>query len=194
MDDHKATPALNPYAPTTEISSEAKLPEEPFSVRRLTLRQTIRRWVIICTISAAPSFLWGFMITSGQVLGMMAGILTFIVLYTFADFRTAGTRFRQMKTVHRTLQIAYITRITISIIFPIAFYVDIACGLLVVSIMEGTGIGINGAPSGPTAGFFPTFFTTLLQGVALNVVLAGYAVLVHGIQWAVIGLSRLGRP
>ena len=74
---------------------------------------------------------------------MLAGIATFIGIYIILDYQTAETRIRQIRTVRRTLWITYVTRVTISIIFPIAFYLDIACGMLVVGLMESLGVNFD---------------------------------------------------
>ena len=196
MNESEDRTQLNPYAPTVETSTDAILPEEPIPAPRLSLKKTIWRWSIVCTISAIPSFFWGFMITSGQILGMLAGIATFIGIYIILDYQTAETRIRQIRTVRRTLWITYVTRVTISIIFPIAFYLDIACGMLVVGLMESLGVNfdIGSGGGGTPAGFVGVYVTTILQGISMNIVLAAYGALVYLVQWIFLSLVRLANP
>ena len=182
---------LNPYAPSMLDSDEETPSSEPASEEApssMPLHRTGFRWLVVCTLSALPSFFWGMAITEGQIAGMVCGILVFVVGYTLLDQRTASRPFRQKATVRRTLKIAYGTRIAISILFPIGAYLDLFCGFISLSLTQH--IAIAEFTTADSMQFGGTFLTTLVQGAVLNVVLGCYALLVHGIQLLVRSLRR----
>jgi hypothetical protein len=183
--ERRSLPAdFNPYAPTAKIDPEGNPLLDQLPATPLTLRQAAVRWTVVCCISAAPSFFWGFVVSSGQWLGMLAGILLFIIGYTLLDYRTANTQIRQRPTVRRTLRITYGTRIAISILFPIGIYLDMVCGAL------SLGLTHSGSFDGQAQmGFGTVFFTTVVQGFVLNLVLAAYALLVHLVQLGVLAMK-----
>ena len=188
MDEEKQT--LNPYTPSAEFETGQRLPQfdsdEQQKPRASLLRTTVR-WFLVCTISAVPSYVFGVGISQAQISAMIIGILMFIVAYTCLDYVTATTAFRQNRRVARTLKIAYGSRIAISIIYPIAFVLDMFCGMVSISVTET----ISGSEvADGSMGFAATLFTTLVQGIVLNVVLGVYALLVHAIQLVVIAIRR----
>ena len=158
---------LNPYAPTTKIS------ETPgdFVANDLQPRSHSRvlgRWTLVCGLAAAPSFVMGFMLTGGQVLGMLFGVLFFIVLYTWTDLHTASSAWRQNQVVRRTLVTTYSIRILMTVIFPIGAYVDTISGFFAVTTIGA----VSGTAVQPDEfGFGMTLLTTLVQGCYLNVIL-----------------------
>lgn len=178
-------PVLNPYAPTVLTDGEMVLSDRPSDdYQPSTLKRTAVRWLIVCGISAVPSFFFGLIATSGQFVGMLAGILIFVVGYTLLDYRTANRPFRRNRMIRRTLKITYGTRIAISILFPVGGYLDMVCGVVTLTVMQettGAGFQAMGSSNGPS-GFFITVTTTVLQGLVLNVVLAVYAALLLGLQ------------
>jgi len=181
-------PKINPYAPTTEVEPDSPLigmqQQDPsLPLTRATWKRTALRWFVVCGISAAPSFVFGFMVTNGQAAAMLVGVVIFAMGYTWLDYTTASHPFRQNQRFSRTLRIAYGTRIAISILFPIGLYVDTVCGILSVGLTSF----IAGAEPGSlgSMGFAAALFTTLVQGVLLNMLLAIFAGIVHLIQVAV---------
>ncbi len=185
-------PSLNPYAPTTAVDNDPYVdPAAPAADEEIpaSLRRTALRWLVVCGISAAPSFVFGLAITGGQVAGMLTGILLFVIGYTLLDYRTASLPIRRKRTVRRTLKITYGTRIAISILFPIGAYLDTICGILSVGLTQSiTGFELRSASG--EMGYFAATFTTLVQGALLNVVLGCYALMVHGIQLFVVAVRR----
>ena len=123
---------------------------------------------------------------------MLAGILLFVLVYTMADYQTARMAWRLHPITRRTLRIAYGTRMTISIIFPIGGYLDVVCGVFSVSIAEFlTGMAFSPMTrEGDALGFWSSLLTTLIQGGVLNLVLGVYALLVHAAQLFVRALRR----
>jgi len=181
----------NPYAPPVgdvgpapqEVDSGDPLQPEG----RRSWLGSLAIWSLVCVVSAIPSFVWGLgTIASTAAVAMLLGVVIFIVGYVFADQCTQQTRWRRNRSLRTALKIGYITRLTISIIFPVGGFLDMVCGLFSVSIVDfASSIMIGGriATSGmPSAGFGQVLATTLVQGVVLNVVLAAYVLLVFGIM------------
>ena len=184
----------NPYAPASAVDAvvaaaeNGELREEAAEFDQASWIRTSLRWLLICSVSAAPSFLFGLGLTGGRAAGMVCGVAVFVVGYTLLDFRTAGHPIRGDRVVRRTLRIAYGTRILFSVLFPVALYLDGMCGIVAIALIRAvTGFDIT--VSDPI-GFGAAFITTLVQGGVLNAVLAAYALVVHLLQRAVIGLRR----
>ena len=184
---------LNPYAPSTvsDDSSEARRlalgVDEAGEHRQQTeptasLGRTFARWLIVCSISAIPSFVFGMVVTDNEVGGMLVGILIFVAGYTWLDFITAKRPWRQNPRIRRMLRITYGTRIAISILFPIGGFLDVMCGTLTLTIISPFTDVIPGTNS---LSFLGAMMTTLIQGCILNVVLGLYALLVYVIQTAI---------
>ena len=170
--------ALNPYAP-----SEVK-PAQPVDLegqysgireRRASLRRTAIRWFVVCGISAIPSFSLGLVVSRNQILAMILGVLIFAVGYTYLDYATALTKIRQNRLFSITLRVVYGTRIAITIIFPLALQLDMICGLFSLGVTEFL-FGNTLIQTFPGA-----LFTTLVQGVILNIVLSVYGLLIMGL-------------
>ncbi|MEM9365694.1 MAG: hypothetical protein AAGD07_06835 [Planctomycetota bacterium] len=158
---------LNPYAPTTE-ASESPSEFDNGAAKPKSRGQVIRRWTWVCGLAAAPSFVLGFMVTRGQVLGMLTGVAIFILLYSWADLRTSPMTWRQNQVVRRTLVTTYSIRILMTVVFPVGGYLDTISGFFAAATI--------GALTGTTIeqdefGFGLTLLMTLVQGSYLNVVL-----------------------
>lgn len=121
---------------------------------------------------------------------MLLGVGIFIALYTWADQATQSRSWRHVFPVPLTLKIGYVTRIVISIIFPIGIFLDLFCGFLSVGIVQAVLPSLRSPSSDSgglesSAGFFGALIITLVQGVVLNIVLLGYASIVFGIIMAI---------
>lgn len=106
---------------------------------------------------------------------MLTGVLIFAVGYTYLDYATVLTPLRQNRMISITLRVVYGTRIVITIIFPLACSLDLMCGLF--------STGFTEVLFGNTAirTFLGALFTTLVQGVLMNLVLGVYALLIMGL-------------
>jgi hypothetical protein len=150
-------------------------------------------WTFVCILSAAPSFFMGGMIHSkpSQIAAMATGVLLFIVAYTLIGSSKWAKRARRNRVFRRTVQIGYGTRIAISVIFPVSFILDGLLGGISISATDSLFSiepPVRWYPNdGNNIGFVPVFFTTILQGCLLNVVLLIYMSLVYGIARLVIG-------
>jgi len=135
------------------------------------------RWFLICGISAIPSWVLAPGETTAFYGGMATGVLIFAVGYTFLDVRTRKHPLRQKPEIKMTLAITYGTRIAISLLFPVGFFVDIWCGIVALS---ATGLFFQSIAIEPAEmQFTHALLTTLIQGVLLNAVLAVYGLIVY---------------
>ena len=191
MSEQESEKPINPFA--VPISSAAIAPERgnPDPLPPPQLSRVGIKWLIICGIAAAPSFVFGGSIgnwrTAG-VVGMVIGVLIFVIGYTALEFTTAVQQQMQKPASRRASWIAYMTRVGISIVFPIGVFVDIACGVFAVSLSSSvTGIQEVGFARSETVNVSDAAFcfqfalTTLIQGFLLNLVLFGYM----GIVWLI---------
>ena len=106
---------------------------------------------------------------------MVVGIVLFAMAMTAYTSTNAFYRFSRRPFVRRTLYIGYGIRIAISIIFPIGMSVDLPSGMMITAVV--------GELFSPTPNMFLlTLLTTLLQGTALNIILAAVMVPIWGIQ------------
>ena len=140
------------------------------------LLQNFALWTVVCTISAAPSFLWAM--GDHSRLGMAWGVVIFILLYTAVSTTETFASFAARPFVKRTLRIGYFTRVGISVVFPVGAMVDLLPGMFAVQLV-GTVI-----PDQASFGF--AFCTTLVQGVFLNVILGIYMLFIYGLQVAIL--------
>ncbi|MFN3192066.1 MAG: hypothetical protein ACE361_16260 [Aureliella sp.] len=157
------------------------------------------KWLFVCVVSAAPSFGWGLTIgqtSLGEILGMLAGIAVFVVVYSLSEFTDAVRRMKANTDLRRALRIGYITRIAISILFPVGLFLDMFVGIFSVRIVtvsaSALGFMENGGGdfgAGNDFGFF--FATTLVQGVFLNCILFAYMLVVYAIIRGVKGVHNL---
>ena len=196
------SPSENPYEAPQAIDSaqpdlfgdsipQAQLLGPEVQIRPL---RSVFKWLIICGISAAPSFFWGAFLGShpAQLLGMACGILVFVALYACAECHPRVQQFLNRRQVRLTARIGYGTRIVITILL-VGAYLDMFVGLIAVSISSALFGFEPGAP-GPLGGsstsggldafgdlsMFSTFMiTTIIQGILLNIVLGCYMLVVY---------------
>ena len=120
----------------------------PVTLRRLIL------WTIICSVSAAPSFV----LASGEFdrAAMVVGVVIFIALYTLGTSTAAFERFHRRPFVRRTLYIGYGLRLIMSMTFPLGFvagpqigpvalvfFADVWPGALSLEVVRWTGLDPN---------------------------------------------------
>lgn len=181
---------LNPYASPALPAADPEMISQFISGRRLMV--ILARWTFICTVSAAPSFFWGCVLHHQlrHILAMIAGIVVFILVYTMVECSAAYRRVIAWPHMRRTFWIGYGTRLTISIIFPIALFVDTWTGMLSVMLIESNAVGGN--PS-ENASFLIVFLTTMVQGTLLNIVLFAYMSLVWCVIWTASKLWNSNR-
>lgn len=191
--------ALAPVVKDTSSDADAQVgPVEPPS-----LSWVISRWTLVCVISAVPSFLWGLStIANQQWLAMILGVATFIVGYVWLDVHTAKWDWRQNSRWTSVVRIGYWTRIVCSLVLPVGMFLDLWCGMLSFGIAEfiwnvarslfgGGGFGVQ---EGQQQSFLFCYVMTLLQGVTLNVFMAGYMLVIAGFIAIGRSFQRLNTP
>jgi hypothetical protein len=180
-----APPSSSPDSPPPASANAALAQTTP---RSLTV--SLALWTFVCVVSAAPSFAWGMgTIAREQYLAMVLGIGVFIALYTWADQATQKKAWRRKPAIGLTLKIGYVTRLILSVIFPIGAGLDLFCGLFSVAIVEAVLPNLRSHAGGAAdfegaVGFWGAFLITMVQGATLNVVLLGYMTLVLAVVWA----------
>lgn len=200
-----ASPSDNPYAAPEVDFERPVLAEDHAEHEPPRPMKVFLKWLIVCGVSAGPSFFWGVAISGQQVsriLGMVVGVGLFVAAYTLVECTPQVQRLLRRRFARRTAWIGYITRMAISIIFPIGMYLDVIVGLGSVSIgnaVFGDTFGEFGMRSGssahetnPLLGFASFLFTTIVQGVFLNIILFAYMLLVHGICWMIASFQGQG--
>jgi hypothetical protein len=172
---------LNPYAATLHST-----PAETLSTTQASFARTLLVWTLVCSISAVPSFFWGLMVTDKRWDGMLAGIVIFIGLYVVADYVTRETLLRRDRVIRRTLRIGYWTRLIISSVFPIGFYLDLFVGAIAIGTLN---LNVGGSNLEHLS-FVSTLLLTLTTGALLNVVVFAYMLLVFAAQHAYMAIFR----
>ena len=184
----------NPFA-SPEVAAVGSIPQiDPDSeIREFHFGKSLLKWLLICAVSAAPSFF----IAMGpnrqakiQILAMVCGILTYVAFYVFVESREWTRRKLTDKSLRIAVRTGYTSRVTISILFPVAFVVDMICGMISVSLVSNLFgldlMGIQSIKERPPIVSTPIAFawyytTTMLQGLLLNVVLGAYTLVVYAL-------------
>jgi hypothetical protein len=174
----------NPYSPAKEVEIDEPH-QEPvdttdWTVQLQLVQRAAVRWTLVCGIAAAPSFVVGMWVTQGEAFGMFVAVLTFIGFYIAGDLISRHWPIRRHVAVRRTLVFVYVTRIVISIVFPVGIYIDIFTGAGMLALLDITARGVqqndftigNGA-----AKFWLAYRMTFVHAILMNIVLAIYGVL-----------------
>ena len=189
--------AVNPYAAPV---AEAILADEQPPLVPPAPGSVIIKWLIVCGIAAGPSFYFGGGIggwCGPEVLGMIVGILIFVAGYSLIEFTPQIQSAMAQRAKRRASRIAYISRMAISILFPIGVFVDLYCGIfslgLTSAITGGDWTGLrqpNAETHSTTARFLTFLLTTMIQGVLLNILLFAYMLIVYGFL-RLVGVKNL---
>ena len=157
---------------------------------------SIGTWTGVVSLAAVPSFLLGLSVTNGRWIGMTLGIVVFIAGYVAADRVTFDWRLREDRRWQLALRSTYVTRMAILVLFPVAFGLDMFCGIFSTALVET----ISGATFMPTVGAANTdrggmsellaFFTTLVQGTIMHVPL----MVAFGFWALVYAVAMRGQP
>lgn len=190
---------INPFAAPLTSATIEPLPGNPNPLPPPKLPNVVAKWLLVCAFAAGPSFFIGGSLGGWRfsaVLGMVIGVLIFVIGYSAFEFTTTVQQQISDPVSRRAAWIAYLTRIGISIAFPIGVFVDVFCGAFAVGISSTiTGIQTdfgNGYRGGSEVSAWieclQFTFTTVAQGILLNLVLFGYM----GIAWVVCRLFSRG--
>lgn len=195
-----ADPALhNPYAPPViadtlserDVLLEQRYPPDQVAAKHASVLWTLCRWPLVCFLAALPSLLLGLMIGAGPIRAMIMGILIFVAIYTMVDFQTRGCRWRASRITRRTLRIALVTRIVISILLPLGASLDEACGEISLQVTEVlTGEGLAAYQDNDGLSYWAMLVMTLVQGGLLTSMLAVYAAFIQAVQLMISAIRR----
>lgn len=185
----------NPFAPPSSavyLEPQAATASPQTRAHR-SLKFCLMIWALVCTVSAAPSFIWGLnTIATDQAIAMLIGVSIFIAGYTLLDFLTQDYRWRQSPTTRLTLKFGYATRMIISVIIPVGGTLDVVCGVFSVQlsqlILPAAIAGNWEQMESDSVGFLGALVITLVQGCLLNLVLAAYMLVVFVV---IFGIRRL---
>lgn len=189
-------PSINPYAAPVSQNTSVLLDNQQ-TLPPPKPGRVIIKWLIVCGIAAGPSFYFGGGLggfRAPEVLGMIFGILIFVAGYSVIEFMPQIRSAMAQRVKRRATRVAYITRMGISILFPIGVVVDLYCGIVSVSLSSAiTGsqnpLGSREAVSGlPSFRFLTYLLTTLIQGTLLNILVFTYMMIVYGFL-RVIGMK-----
>lgn len=113
---------------------------------------------------------------------MIGGILVFVLAYTAVECTHYYQQIITRPHMHHTALIGYGTRILISIIFPVGLAIDMMTGIASVSIVQNVSPGSSAElpEVGAAVSGIIVFWTTIVQGILLNVMLFGYMAGVYG--------------
>lgn len=200
MDEQKPNPFASPAA-----ANKAAIPDfDPDTeIREFDFWNSLTKWVLVCFVSGAPSFYFGSVLGRNyaiQSIAMALGILTFVAFYVYIESREWTRRKLMDKSLRVSVRIGYITRMAISVLFPIAMFPDILCGMLSIGFTtslfgEGFGPGsdFSTTATGKTIPLIIAWFycTTLVQGVLVNIVLGAYTLIVYAIVLLFRGRKKL---
>jgi hypothetical protein len=131
-------------------------------------------WILICVVSAVPSFILAARTYSRPA--MVTGVAVFVVLYTAVTSTRFVDRLSHRPFVRRTFYIGYGVRLALSVFFPLGMLIDLFLGFVSVSITESF--------FRDDYSFVPTLVTTLIHGAFLNIILGIFMLLVYGFQRA----------
>ena len=173
----------NPFQSPAASSHVVEQPQANDDLAIAIIKAAIS-WSLICGISSIPSWLLASRRSTEAIAGMLTGILVFVVGYTILDVSTRRHPVRRRRDVIITLAITYGTRIAISLIIPLGFFADIWCGIIAIEL---TNVSLKTIGLDPiNMEFTPTLVTTLIQGCLLNLVLAGYGLIVYAFCRAMV--------
>jgi len=185
---------VNPFASPLTSATIEPLAGNPNPLPPPKLPNVFTKWLLICTFAAGPSFFIGGGMGGWRVpavVGMVIGVLIFVVGYTALEFATVIQQKMSKPVSRRAAWIAYLTRVGISIVFPIGVILDMFCGIFAVGLSSGiTGVdaGLYGSRNISQVSAWVEclqyMFTTVVQGILLNFVLFAYM----GVVWMICNL------
>lgn len=152
-------------------------------------------WLVICSISAAPSFLLATGMEA-NVPAMILGIFIFALIYSSINAcQFYYNRIVARPLLHKALTIGFTLRLILTFLstlllaprpnFPFLLICDAFPGMLAIAATQfllaepGIAYGKYLADN-----FLPTLITTLIQGVLLSII----AIIVSMIVWAILSM------
>jgi len=161
-----------------------------------TLFRRLLLWTIICSVSAAPSFI--FAQQSYSRAAMVLGVCLFIAAYTATTSTAAFARFHRRPFVRRTLYIGYGARLFLSMLMPIGLAGERWNGfyfVLLPDVLPGViSVGLTRSIGLTEESFAGTLATTIVQGTLLNVIVFVFMLVVWGAQRLLLKMPPESAP
>jgi hypothetical protein len=145
--------------------------------QELTFIRVLRRfllWLLICSVSAAPSFVFAGL-DGANMLGMSAGVLLFVIAYTALTCTAGFQRFYERPYIRSTLRFGYGARLVFSTLATVVLVApqesifillpDIYAGVL--SVTAGSAL-LGNTPREAVTSFTGAMLITCIQGALLN--------------------------
>ena len=154
-------------------------------------------WTVVCWIAAGPSFFFAMMIAddSQQMWGVVAGVFTFVGLYTAASCVPWVERLRRNRAWRDAFRTGIAIRLFLSamaMVVPYAMVLDVWAGF--VSVEAANLLWRSSTPGGPTSHWTVFYLATLIQGVLLNAALVPVILIAWAIFRVVYGRDIIGDP
>lgn len=150
---------------------------DPKDQSPLAILRRFGLWLLICTVSAAPSFIFAHEERFNDA-AMVVGVVLFAAGYTAATSTARFLRLRNRPFVRRTMYIGYGLRLLVSVIIPVGFFLDLIPGML--------SVGVARSLTGDPTGFIGTLIATLVQGTLLNIILGAFMLVLYALQRALL--------
>lgn len=131
-------------------------------------------WLVVCAVSAAPSFILAAGEFSRPAMGL--GVVMFAAAYTAVTCTEHFERFHTLPFVRRTLYIGYGLRLVLSVAFPVGMAADLIPGMVSLGLVQRLGLEPHS--------FAGSLATTVVQGGFLNVILFVFMTALYLIQQA----------
>lgn len=146
----------------------------PESIMVISFAKRLLTWTLICCVAAAPSFMLAYEDYHRQVGAMITGIVIFVLAYTLLTGTEGIERFNRLRSVSQALKVGFGSRVAISILYPLALFFDLFCGMASIEAVK-TVLGNDRS-------FTEVLAITLVQGLLLNAVIAVIALVSFSIM------------
>jgi hypothetical protein len=128
-------------------------------------------WTFVCGVASVPSFAFAW--EEAHRGAMAIGVVLFIAAYVATSCLPFVRRLCRKPFMKLSVMIGYSLRLAATAIFPYAWIGDLLPGMLSVGLTERIfGVSWNSFDDGDASSFAATLFTTIVQGILLNIIVA----------------------
>jgi hypothetical protein len=167
---------MNTYA---RIEPAPREPLPPITAGAVAKRAAI--WTAVCGIAAVPSFVVAW--DDADRGAMALGVMLFIGAYVAISCMPLMRRVYRKPFMKLSILIGYSVRLVATAVFPYAWIGDFLPGILAVGLTEQLfKVQYNAFNTGTPQSFAATLFTTIVQGVLLNLIVGLLIVVIYFVQ------------